>query len=255
MIEMKDISVMFKIPHQKKTTLFETISGLLTLKRYTYTEFLALRNVTLSVAKGETLGIIGENGSGKSTLLKLIAGIIKQDSGKISVEGKVTPFIELGAGFEPELSVKDNIFLYGAIMGMKKREIEKQLPSIFEFSELQEFEDSKLRTLSSGMVMRLAFSTAINVNPDILLIDEVFAVGDESFQKKCFEKFEEFKKTGKTILFVSHSLPVVQRMCEKSIFLHKGEIVMKGESEKVINSYLGILDIKIVRNAIERLDE
>jgi lipopolysaccharide transport system ATP-binding protein len=244
MIELQDVSVMFKIPHQKKTTLFETISGLLTLKRYTYTEFLALRNVTLSVSKGQTLGIIGENGSGKSTLLKLIAGIIKQDRGTISVVGKVTPFIELGAGFEPELTVKDNIFLYGAIMGMKRKELEKQLPSIFEFSELQEFQDSKLRTLSSGMVMRLAFSTAINVNPDILLIDEVFAVGDESFQKKCFEKFEEFKRMEKTILFVSHTLPVIQKMCEKSILLHKGEIVMRGESEKVINYYLKLLDKK-----------
>lgn len=244
MIEMKDLSVMFKIPHQKKTTLFETISGILTLKRYTYTEFLALRNVTLSVSKGETLGIIGENGSGKSTLLKLIAGIIRQDSGTISVEGKVTPFIELGAGFEPELTVKDNIFLYGAIMGMKKREIEKQLPSIYEFSELHEFQDSKLRTLSSGMVMRLAFSTAMNVNPDILLIDEVFAVGDEAFQRKCFEKFEEFKKIGKTILFVSHSLPLIRNMCEKSILLHKGEVVLREESERVINYYHEMLEKK-----------
>jgi lipopolysaccharide transport system ATP-binding protein len=244
MIDLQDVSVMFKIPHQKKTTLFETISGLLTLKRYTYTKFWALRNVTLSVAKGETLGIIGENGSGKSTLLKLIAGIIKQDRGTISVVGKVTPFIELGAGFELELTVKDNIFLYGAIMGMKRKELERQLPSIFEFSELQEFQDSKLRTLSSGMVMRLAFSTAMNVNPDILLIDEVFAVGDESFQKKCFEKFEEFKRMGKTILFVSHALPMVQKMCEKSVLLHKGEIVMRGESEKVVNAYLEMLEKK-----------
>lgn len=244
-IIVKNISKRFKIPHEKKNTLFENIASVLkgNLKS-DYEEFWVLKDISFSVMKGETLGIIGENGSGKSTLLKLIANVIWPEIGSITVNGKIAPFLELGVGFQQELTAKDNIYLYGAIMGLTKKEINKKYDEIIDFAELKKFEDSKLKNFSSGMYLRLAFSTAIATNPDIFLIDEVLAVGDEPFQEKCLLKFEEFKNEGKTIILVSHNLDLINNICDQSLLLNNGKIVYTGKSQKVISEYYKILDKK-----------
>lgn len=242
-IIIDNVSKHFKIPHEKKKTVFENIVGIFKGKNG-YEEFWALRDVSFTVKRGDTIGIIGENGSGKSTLLKIIAGVLYPDSGKVRVNGNIAPFLELGVGFQSELTARDNIYLYGAIMGISRKEITKKYDEIFEFSELKKFENMKLRNFSSGMYMRLAFSTAVYTNPDIFLIDEVLAVGDEAFQKKCFEKFDEFKKDGKTIILVSHALSSIRRICKNAILLNEGKMVSEGESEKVINDYHKLLENK-----------
>lgn len=240
-IIVENVSKHFKIPHEKKRTVFENIIGIFKGKNG-YEEFWALRDVTFTVKRGDTIGIIGENGSGKSTLLKIIAGVLYPDSGKIKVNGNIAPFLELGVGFQPELTARDNVYLYGAIMGISKKEITKRYDEIFDFAELKRFENMKLKNLSSGMMMRLAFSTAVYTDPDIFLIDEVLAVGDETFQKKCFEKFDEFKKYGKTIVLVSHTLSSIKKICKKAILLNNGKIVSEGECDKVIDDYHKLLE-------------
>lgn len=242
-IVVENISKHFKIPHEKKRTVFENIVGIFKGKNG-YEEFWALRDVSFTIKRGDTIGIIGENGSGKSTLLKIIAGVLYPDSGKIKVNGNIAPFLELGVGFQAELTARDNVYLYGAIMSISKKEITKRYDEIFEFAELKRFENMKLKNFSSGMTMRLAFSTAIYTNPDIFLIDEVLAVGDESFQKKCSEKFDEFKKDNKTIILVSHSLDSIKKICKNAILLSNGKIVSSGESEKVIDDYHELLNGK-----------
>src|SRR4030067_230190 len=187
-IIVENVSKHFRIPHEKKTRLFEHIAGAIKGTTSTYEEFWAVKDVSFTVKKGETLGIIGENGSGKSTLLKLIAGVLTPDSGTVKVNGKIAPFLELGVGFNPELTAEDNVRLYGAIMGMGKKEMEDKFEEIFEFAELSRFRNMKLKNFSSGMYARLAFATAAATDPDILLIDEVLAVGDAGFQRKCYNK-------------------------------------------------------------------
>lgn len=240
-ITVENASKFFRIPVEKRRTVYENISGILKGQRRNYEEFWALKDVSFSVEKGETLGIIGENGSGKSTLLKIIAGVLWPDSGSVEVNGKIAPFLELGVGFQPELTARDNVYLYGAIMGMNRREINKKYDEIFEFAELAKFENMKLKNFSSGMYMRLAFSTAMATNPDILLIDEVLAVGDEAFQKKCFEKFDDFKKEEKTIILVSHALDSIKKICKEAILLDNGDIASIGPSEKVVEDYLNMI--------------
>lgn len=240
-IVVENVSKHFKIPHEKKRTVFENVLGLIKGKNG-YEEFWALRDITFTVKRGDTIGIVGENGSGKSTLLKIIAGVLYPDSGKIKVNGNIAPFLELGVGFQQELTARDNVYLYGAIMGISKKEITKRYDEIFEFAELKRFESMKLKNLSSGMTMRLAFSTAIYTNPDIFLIDEVLAVGDESFQKKCSEKFDEFKRDKKTIILVSHALDSVRKICKKAILLDKGNIVSEGDCEEVIYDYHKLME-------------
>ena len=242
-IVVENVSKHFKIPHEKKRTVFENVVGIFKGKTG-YEEFWALRDVSITVKRGDTIGIIGENGSGKSTLLKIIAGVLYPDSGKVKVNGRIAPFLELGVGFQPELTARDNVYLYGAIMSISKKEITKRYDEIFEFAELRRFENMKLKNLSSGMIMRLAFSTAIYTDPDIFLIDEVLSVGDESFQKKCSEKFDEFKKDEKTIILVSQSLESVKNICRNAVLLNKGKIVSEGECEKVIDDYNKLLEIK-----------
>ena len=183
------------------------------------------------------MGVIGRNGSGKSTLLKLLANILRSDKGNIKVTGKVASILELGVGFHPDLTVKENILIYGSIMGLKNREIKKRINKILDFSNLQRFRDAKLKNLSSGMQMRLGFSTAIETDPDIFLIDEALAVGDMEFQQKCMDKFRQFKEEKKTILFVSHSLDLVREFCEETILLSKGEMVSSGKTDDVIGIY------------------
>lgn len=197
----------------------------------------ALKNINLEVKKGEILGVIGRNGSGKSTLLKLIAGVTTPTKGEIKVSGKVSPLIELGAGFHPELTGRENIYLNGSILGLTKKEIRKRFKEIVDFAELWEFINTPIKYYSSGMSMRLGFSVAISVEPEILLIDEILAVGDIAFQKKCMEKMEEFKRMGVTIVFVSHSLGAVKAFCQRVIWLEKGEIKEEGKPEKVISAY------------------
>lgn len=227
----------FRIPKEKKLTVYENLIGLLKGGTGSYEEFLALQDVSFSVKHGETFGVIGPNGCGKSTLLKVLAGVLYPDCGTIKINGKIAPFLELGVGFQPELSAKDNVYLYGAIMGLTHRDVDARYEEIMAFSELKRFENMKLRNFSSGMYVRLAFATAIQTDPDVLLVDEVLSVGDESFQNKCGEKIEEIRKAGKTILLVSHSLGTVRELCDRSLLMNGGKIVSLGETESVLAEY------------------
>jgi len=200
--------------------------------------FPALRDVSFSVPKGSTFGVMGRNGSGKSTALKLVAGITKPTSGKVSVEGRISALIELGAGFHPEISGRENVFINGIMLGLSKREIQSRFDEIVDFAELREFIDAPVKTYSSGMYMRLGFAVAINVNPDVLLVDEVLAVGDEGFTHKCLDKFGEFRRRGKTILLVTHSLNLIERFCDDALWLDAGEKRAEGDPKRVIGAYL-----------------
>jgi len=199
---------------------------------------MALNDVAFKVEKGTTFGVIGENGSGKSTLLKVISGIAKPSSGRIKVNGKVSALIELGAGFHPEITGRENVYINGIMLGLSKKEIDEKFDEIIKFAELEEFIDAPVKTYSSGMYMRLGFSVAINVNPDILLVDEVLAVGDASFVPKCLDRIADFHKRKKTILFVSHDLNSVEKICNRVIWLKKGRVQMMGEPKRVVDAYL-----------------
>ncbi|MFB0565097.1 MAG: ABC transporter ATP-binding protein [Candidatus Aminicenantaceae bacterium] len=198
----------------------------------------ALDDISFNVGKGTTFGVIGENGSGKSTLLKIIAGIAKPTSGRVSVKGKVAALIELGAGFHPEISGRENVYINGIMLGLTKKEISEKFDEIVKFAELEEFIDAPVKTYSSGMYMRLGFSIAINVNPDILLIDEVLAVGDASFVPKCLDRIDDFRRREKTILFVSHDLPTVEKICDEVAWINEGKIQIIGEPKRVVDAYL-----------------
>lgn len=239
-IVVDNISKRFRIPHQKKTTLLQNIIGVVR-RQFDYEQFWALKDVSFEIKKGEAFGIIGRNGSGKTTLLKILAKVLYPDTGSIRVDGKVAPFLELGVGFQPELTAKENVYIYSSILGMSNKDVDKKYDEMFQFAELRRFENMKLKNFSLGMYMRLAFSTAIYTNPDTLLIDEVFAVGDEVFQKKCADKLNEFRELGKTTVFVSHNLDAVKALCQRSLLLDQGRIASIGATEKVINDYLAML--------------
>jgi ABC-type polysaccharide/polyol phosphate transport system ATPase subunit len=198
----------------------------------------ALKGVTFDVAAGRTLGIVGRNGSGKSTILKLIAGIGKPTEGTIHVRGKVSALIELGAGFHPEISGRENVFINGMMLGLGKKDVAERFDDIVEFAELREFIDAPVKTYSSGMYMRLGFAVAIHVDPDVLLIDEVLAVGDEAFTHKCLDKFAEFRRRGRTVLLVTHSLDLVTRFCDEAVWLDGGVLRLQGDPRRVIDAYL-----------------
>jgi ABC-type polysaccharide/polyol phosphate transport system ATPase subunit len=236
-IEVDRVSKSFSIPHDQRTTFKEFF--LHPLRRPTFEVNAALQELSFHVTEGEMLGIIGPNGSGKSTLLKLIAGIYKPDTGAVRVNGKLSPFIELGVGFNPELNARDNIEVNGTLLGLSRRELQARFDSILEFAELERFVDQKLKNFSSGMLTRLAFSTAIQVPFDILLLDEVLAVGDQSFQEKCYDTFREMRRAGKTIVFVSHDLGSVARWCDRALLLQKGVVEMFGPSVEVVARYNG----------------
>lgn len=227
----------FRLPHEKRNTLFEHITATLYGKKG-YEEFVALKNINFKVKKGEAVGIIGENGGGKSTLLKIIANILRPSKGLVKINGKITPFLELGVGFQPDLTTKENIYIYGAIMGLSDKEIDAKLEEIFEYSGLKQFQDAKLKNLSSGMQVRLAFATAIQTNPEILLMDEVLAVGDMEFQQRCLDVFQRYLKEKKTIVFVSHDLNSVRRFCTKALLLRRGEQVAFGDTNEIIDRYV-----------------
>src|SRR5205809_3913465 len=200
--------------------------------------FPALKDVSFSVPKGSTYGVIGRNGSGKSTALKLVAGITKPTSGTVRVEGRISALIELGAGFHPEISGRENVFINGIMLGLTKREIAARFDEIVDFAELTEFINAPVKTYSSGMYMRLGFAVAIHVNPDVLLVDEVLAVGDEGFTHKCLDKFAEFKRRGKTILLVTHSLGLVERFCDDALWLDAGKVRGHGDPKRIVGAYL-----------------
>lgn len=200
--------------------------------------FQALDDVSFTVPKGSTFAVIGRNGSGKSTALKLVAGITKPTSGTVSVHGRISALIELGAGFHPEISGRENVFINGIMLGLTKREITERFDEIVEFAELKDFIDAPVKTYSSGMYMRLGFAVAIHVDPDVLLVDEVLAVGDEGFTHKCLDKFAEFKRRGKTILLVTHSLGLVERFCDDAVWLDHGKKLAEGDPKRVIGAYL-----------------
>lgn len=242
-IIVDNISKKFRIPHEKKTTVFQNIVGLIK-RQFAYEEFWALKDISFSIEEGETFGIIGKNGSGKSTLLKMLARVMYPDGGSVTVKGKVAPFLELGVGFQPELTAKENVYIYGSVLGMSRKEINRKYETIFDFAELKRFENMKLKNFSSGMYVRLAFATAVHTNPEVLLVDEVFAVGDETFQKKSTEKMDELRRQGKTVVFVSHNLDAVRKICHRSLLLNDGRIVSIGETEKVVSEYLRILQSK-----------
>lgn len=235
-----------------KTFLFNLPKNISSLKK---NKFIALRDVTFEVRKGETFGIVGRNGSGKSTILGLIAGVIKQDKGEIFTNGKISSLLELGAGFHPDLSGIENIILNGIIMGNTRQEMLKKLEEIIDFSELGDFIYQPLRTYSSGMYIRLGFSVAVHINPDILLIDEALAVGDLNFQEKCLKKIREFKESGTTIILVSHDMGMIAKLCDRAVWIDTGKIMESGTPEKVITSYLEYLGQPVEIALIKKEDE
>lgn len=200
--------------------------------------FAAVRDVSFTVPAGRTLGVIGRNGSGKSTLLKLVAGITKPSEGQLTVRGRISALIELGAGFHPEISGRENVFINGIMLGLTKKEITKRFDEIVDFAEMREFIDAPVKTYSSGMYMRLGFAVAIHVDPDVLLVDEVLAVGDEGFTHKCLDKFAEFKRRGKTILLVTHSLGLVERFCDEALWMDAGAMKAMGDPKRVVGAYI-----------------
>lgn len=206
-----------------------------------YHEFWALRNINLQIKRGETVGIVGRNGSGKSTLLQLICNTLTPTAGVVQTKGRIAALLELGSGFNPEFTGKENIYLYGALLGLDKKEIDKKYDDILNFADIGEFVDQPIKTYSSGMAVRLAFAVAINVDPDILVIDEALAVGDELFQRKCFSKIESIKQEGATILFVSHSGGMVIELCDRAILVDAGEKLTEGEPKKIIGAYQKLL--------------
>lgn len=234
-IEVRHISKSFKISFDKSKTLKDKI---IFAKKDKYEIHQVLDDVSFTIKKGEAVGLIGHNGCGKSTTLKLLTRIIYPDSGEISIDGRVSSLLELGAGFHPDMTGRENIYTNASIFGLTKKEIDERLDEIIEFSELEEFIDNPVRTYSSGMYMRLAFSVAINVNADILLIDEILAVGDSNFQLKCANKMQELKKEGITIVIVSHSMGQIEELCDRCIWLDKGKIVSDGNPQYVHKLYM-----------------
>lgn len=237
MIKLEGLSLRYRLVKERPKTLQEYVIRLLKGKRLEHEGFWALRNVSLEVKKGETLGIIGPNGAGKSTLLKVVARVLKPTEGFVTVKGRIAPLIELGAGFDMELTGVENVYLNASILGLRRQEIRERFASIVNFSELGDFIYSPLKSYSSGMVARLGFSIATVVEPDILIIDEVLAVGDERFRRKCDERIKRFRDRGTTILFVSHNMNEIKRLCDNVLWLDHGMPRMYGDPESVTEEY------------------
>jgi ABC-type polysaccharide/polyol phosphate transport system ATPase subunit len=249
-ITVDGVSKRYRLYQERNQSLKATI---MRGRRARYEEFWALRDVSFEVAEGATFGIIGENGSGKSTMLKCLAKILRPDRGSIATRGKISALLELGAGFHPELSGRENVYLNGAILGLSKRQIDQRFDEIVDFAGLEHFIDTPVKNYSSGMYVRLGFSVAINVEPDILLVDEILAVGDADFQRKCGEKFEDLRSRGKTIVIVSHALGNVRNLCDEIALLEHGELRRVGPAGDVIDEYIGDVMSKRI-NAGERGD-
>jgi ABC-type polysaccharide/polyol phosphate transport system ATPase subunit len=236
-VELKDVSMMFNLSKERVDNIKEYFIRL-TKGKLMFEEFWALKNISLNINKGESIGIVGLNGSGKSTLLKIIAQVLKPTSGSVKVNGMVAPLIELGAGFDMDLTARENVFLNGAVLGYSRNQMHEQFENIMDFSELWEFVDVPLKNFSSGMVARLGFAIATIKEPDILIVDEILGVGDYKFQLKCEERISNMINKGATVIFVSHSIKQVEKICEKALWLQKGEMVMYGEAEEVCPLYM-----------------
>lgn len=247
-ISIKNVTKSFKIFTERSATLKDRIVN---RRKNNFQQFFALENVSLEIEQGQTVGFMGRNGSGKSTLLKLLTGILYPDAGEIDVKGKVSSLLELGAGFHPDFTGRENIFMNAAILGLTKKEIKAKLDEIISFSELKEYIDNPVRNYSSGMYMRLAFSVAIMVEPDVLLIDEVLAVGDASFQQKCMDQLLRMKSKGTTIVFVSHDLGAMEKLCDRVVWINKGIVMSDGKPKKVIDQYLAYLSEEENRRLID----
>ena len=228
----------YKVPLKKRNSFHKKITSFILRRARGHRNLHVFKGLSFKVRKGEILGIIGVNGSGKSTLLKMLAGIIFPDKGTINVRGKILPFIELGVGFDFTYTAEDNVLLYGTLLGLSRKEIKQKKDIIFDFAELDQYRRMKIRNFSAGMLIRLAFAIAIQIEPDILLIDEIITVGDQHFKEKSFKKINEFLKRKKTIIFVSHDLKMVEEICNKTIWLDNGNIASYGKSEEVIQKYL-----------------
>ncbi len=234
-ISVKNVTKKFNVFFDKTNTIKEKL--LFWNRTKNKEERTVLNDISLDIKKGEVVGLIGTNGSGKSTLLKLMTKIIYPNSGQITTNGKLTSLLELGAGFHPDFSGRENIYFNASIFGLTRKEIDDRLEQIIEFSELKDYIDNPVRTYSSGMYMRLAFSVAINVDAQILLVDEILSVGDQHFQEKCFKKIEELKAQGKTIVIVTHTMGAVQRFCTRAVWLYNGKIKMDGNPDDVVPEY------------------
>ena len=235
-VSVRNISKTFKIPHKKIDSMRSAFIN--SLRRKTYEEFKALNDISFDVMKGEFFGIIGHNGAGKSTLLKILANVYNADSGNIEINGMIAPFLELGIGFNPELSGRDNVYLNATVLGLTKKQIDEKFDEIVEFSELEQFIDQQIKNYSSGMKARLAFSVSIHANREILLMDEVLAVGDSAFQEKCLNIFKNYKKNGRTVVLVTHSMATVREYCDRALLLNKGNVVSVGGVDDVCDAYI-----------------
>lgn len=234
-VEVRNVSKFFRL-HQERNQSLK--SAIMRGRISKYEEFTAVNDVSFDVKAGSTFGLIGSNGSGKSTLLKCLAKIYSPNKGTITYNGRMAALLEVGSGFHHELSGKENIYLNGSILGMSKKEIDNKYDQIVDFSGVEQFIDQPIKNYSSGMYVRLGFSVAISVEPDILVADEVLAVGDEAFQRKCLDKFKEFKKSGRTVILVSHSMESIKEMCDQAAWLEKGNLQVVGESSDVVSQYL-----------------
>jgi lipopolysaccharide transport system ATP-binding protein len=238
-VTVDHVTKKFRMYHERNMSLK---SAIMRGRRSVHEDFLALRDVTFDVPQGSTFGLIGSNGSGKSTLLKCLANIYYPNEGSITHRGKIAAMLEVGSGFHHELSGRENIFLNGSILGMSRKEVTSKFDEIVEFSGVEQFIDQPVKNYSSGMYVRLGFAIAINVNPDILVVDEVLAVGDQEFQEKCFQKFRDLKAAGRTVILVSHSMETVKAMCDHAAWLNHGELMAVGDAEPTIARYLASLD-------------
>jgi ABC-type polysaccharide/polyol phosphate transport system ATPase subunit len=234
LIEVKNVSKTFPHAGESKLLRVHLQERLLGRKRNV---FYALKNISFELNKGESLGIVGSNGAGKSTLLSLVSGLCRPNEGELAVHGSVAPLLELGSGFHPDLTGRENVFLNASLLGLSRQRTHACFEQIVDFSEVRAFIDEPLRTYSSGMVMRLAFSVAIHIEPDILLVDEVLAVGDQAFQNKCFEQIQTFRKKGNTLLFVSHSPALVMSFCDRCLWIDHGQAMMTGPTAEVLHAY------------------
>jgi len=235
-IRLEDVSVRYRVPRERIGSLKEYAIRWVK-RRVTYDDFEAMRGVSLEIAPSETVGLIGRNGAGKSTLLKVVAKVIPPTSGRVQVVGTIAPLLELGLGLHGELTGRENVMLQGALLGFSRKEMKQRLVRIIEWAELQDFVDAPIRTYSTGMMARLAFSVATDVDPDILLVDEALSVGDERFQQKCLDRMEAFRSAGKTVLFVSHALAQIRDNCRRAIWIHEGRVVRDGDSASVTTAY------------------
>ena len=235
-VNLEDVSVRYRVPSERIQTFKEYMIRWIQ-RKITHNEFWALHHVNLQIAKGEVFGIVGRNGAGKSTLLKLVARVLRPTEGRVRVIGRVVPLLELGAGFHPELSGRENIFLNGAMLGFTRKEMNEKIPRIVEFSEIGEFIDAPLRTYSSGMWARLGFAVATDDRPEILIVDEVLGVGDEAFQRKCSVRIETYRQQGATILMVSHNAGLIEAMCQTAIWLDHGQCRVLGTPGEVLQAY------------------